>query len=158
MPAARRPRISSHASRRALGSNPVVGSSRNSSSGLADQPQRQVQPPLLAAGQVPDLLPLLPGQPDQADHLVDVARRRVVAGVAGDGLPDGQVRLDRDVLQHQPDPLAQRPAGGPVAGSRPSTVDPAGVRGPESLENLQRGGLARAVRPEQREDLAVPRR
>ena len=41
---------------------------------VADQAQCQVQAALLAAGQVPDLLPLLPGQADQVDHLVDVPR------------------------------------------------------------------------------------
>ena len=120
-----------------------------------DQAQREIQPPLLPAGQAAHLLPGLPGQPDQADHLADRPRRRVVTGVAGDGLPDGQVRLDRDVLQHQPDVLAQRPAGRPVARVVPEHVDLAGVPGPEPFENFQGGGLARAVRPEQREDLAV---
>ena len=121
----------------------------------ADQAERQVQPPLLPAGQVAHLLPGLPGQADQVDHLADVARRRVVARVARDGLPDGQVRLDRDVLQDQPDPLAQRPAAGPVAGVDAEHVDLARVPGAEPLQDLQDGGLARAVRAEQREDLAA---
>ena len=37
-------------------------------------------------------------------------------------------------------------------------ADLAVVAGPVALENLDRGGLARPVRPEQREDLAVPDR
>jgi signal transduction histidine kinase len=54
--------------------------------GIADHAQRQVQPALLAAGQDAHLLPCLSGQAGQVDDLVDVARRRVVAGVAGDRL------------------------------------------------------------------------
>jgi hypothetical protein len=145
VPAARRLRTISQASRRALGSNPVV----------ADHPQGQVQPPLLAAGQGPDLPPRLRGQADQGDDLVDVARGRVVAGVAGQRLADGEVGLDRDVLQHQADLLAQGPAAGPVARVAAEHLGPAGVATAEPLQDLERGRLARAVRPEQREDLPV---
>jgi hypothetical protein len=121
----------------------------------ADQAQRQVQTPLLATGKGPDLLPRLPGQAGQRDHLVHVVGCRIVAGVAGDRLADRQVGLDRDVLQHQPDPLAQRPPVRPVAGIQAEHLDPSGVAGAEPLEDLQGGGLAGAVRPEQREDLPV---
>ena len=123
--------------------------------GVADHPQGQVQPPLLAAGQGPDLPPRLRGQADQGDDLVDVARGRVVAGVAGQRLADREVRLDRDVLQHQADLLAQGAAARPVARVAAEHLGPAGVAAAEPLQDLQRGGLARAVRPEQREDLAV---
>jgi hypothetical protein len=44
----------------------------------------------------------------------------------------------------------------PLAGIEAEYLDPSGVSGPESLEDFQGGGLARAVRPEQREDLPVP--
>ena len=121
----------------------------------ANQAQGQIQAPLLAAGKVPDLLSLLPGQAGQADHLTGVPRCRIVTRIAGNRLADGQVGLDRDVLQHQPDPLAQRPPGGPVARIVAEHLDPSGVPGAESLQDLQRGGLARAVRPEQGEDLPV---
>jgi hypothetical protein len=98
-------------------------------------------------------MPLLPGQADQVDHLAGIARVRVVAGVAGDGLADRQIGLDRDVLQHEPDPLTQRPAAGPVAGIGAEHFDAPGVSGAESLQDLQDGGLAGAVRAEQRENL-----
>lgn len=113
--------------------------------GVTDQAQRQVQAALLAAGQGPDLLPVLPGQADQVDHLAGVAWRGVVAGVAGDGLPDRQVGFDREVLQHDADPFAQLPSGGPVAGVEAKHLDPPGVRGAETLKDLQRRGLPDAV-------------
>ena len=121
---------------------------------VTDQPQAEVQAAFTAAGQVPHLGPLLPGQADQRDHLIDAPWRRVIARVAGDGLADRQVGLDRDVLQDQPDPLPQFPARGPVAGIESQHLGPPGVPFPEALQDLQRRGFPGAVRPQQREDLA----
>jgi hypothetical protein len=98
---------------------------------VADHAERQAQPPLLATRQVLDELPLLAGQPDQLDDLVHVARSEVVAGVARDGLAHGEVRLDRDILQHQADPLAQQPGGCALARIQAEHLDPARVTAPE---------------------------
>ena len=74
-------RISSHAPRRAAGSNPVVGSSRNSRSGIADDAEGEVEAAALATGEA--VAALVDGvlEPDQRDALLDrprssVARRR----------------------------------------------------------------------------------
>ena len=124
--------------------------------GVPDDAEGEVQPPLLPAGQRLDLALLLAGQPDEPDHLTDVARIGVVARVAGDRLAHGQVRLHRQLLEHQPDLLAQLPPGAPVARIEPGHHDLALVRLPVALEDLQHRRLAGAVRPEQGEDLPVP--
>ena len=99
-----------------------------------------------------------PREVDQLDHLVDVARGRVVARVAGDRLPDGQVGLDRDVLQHQADPLAQRrgrrpgrpgPARAPRPGRRPGRGSPRGSPAWSSCRRRSgRAGRRRGMRGE----------
>ena len=153
VPAPRRLRTTSHASRRAFGSNPVVGSSRNSRSGSPIRPSARSRRRFWPPDRLRTFFRCCPARPTRSITSPTVPRRRVVAGVAGDRLADRQVGLDRDVLQHQPDPLAQRPAVGPVAGIDAEHIDPPGVPGAESLQDLQDGGLAGAVRPEQREDL-----
>jgi hypothetical protein len=45
------------------------------------------------------------------------------------------------------------PAVRPVAGIKAEYLGPAAVAGAETLQDLQGGGLAGAIRPEQREDL-----
>ena len=76
---------SSWNSRRAIGSKPAVGSSRNSSSGRPDDADRDVEPPPLPAGQLPDPLVRLRGEPDHVEQVVDRPRpadpRRRVVGV-----------------------------------------------------------------------------
>ena len=72
--------------RRAFGSKPVVGSSRNRSSGSPARAIGDVQPPLLAARELAHAGVALLGQPDEVDDLVHVPGRRVVPGVEVDGL------------------------------------------------------------------------
>ena len=121
--------------------------------GVADQPERDVDSALLASGQRADALRAVVAQPDERDRLVDVARLREVVGEHGDGLAHRVHRVELALLEHQPDPLAPRTR-------RPRRIDaehrhrsggPAAV----ALEDLDRGGLARAVRAEQPEDLAL---
>ena len=122
---------------------------------IADQAEGKVQAALLPAGQRPDLAALQAGQAHQPDDLGHAARRPVVAGRACDRLADGQVRLDRDVLQDQAGPLTQLAGAGPLAGVVAEDLGCPAVAGAEALQDLQRRGLAGPVRPEQRDDLAV---
>ena len=154
-PAVRSWRTSCQASRRAAGSNPVVGSSRNSSSGWPIRPRARSRRRFWPPDSVRTLRRSKPGEADEPDDLGHAQGRRVVAGVAGDGLAHGQVRLDRDVLQDQPGPLAQLASTGPIAWVKAEHFDRAAIAGPESLQDLQRGGLAGPVRPEQGDDLAL---
>ncbi len=153
VPAAARSRISSQNSRRASGSKPVVGSSRKSSSGSADDAQRHVQAALLPAGEGVRPGLRLVGQPDPLDHLVRVVGVGVEAGEVPDHLGHRQLVELAGALQHDADP-------GPPVGVRVGRVDAehgdlAGVPVPVTLQDLHRGGLAGAVRAEQREHLAT---
>ena len=98
----------SHALRRALGSNPVVGSSRKSSSGSPASAiatsSRRCWPPLSRRTRSSRLL----GEPDDLDDLVGRTRVRVVAAVHLDRLAHGEERVDAGRLQHDPDPLLER--------------------------------------------------
>src|SRR6266581_3588713 len=104
MPAVRNPRTSCQASRRGGRIEPGRRLVQVEQRRIADQAEGKVQPALLPAGQRPDFAALQAGQAHQPDDLGDATRRPVVAGRAGDRLADGQVWLDRDVLQDQADP------------------------------------------------------
>ena len=121
--------------------------------GIADEPERHVDPALLSSRQRAEALRAVLAQPDERDRLVDVARVREVASEHADGLTHRVHRIELALLEHEPDPLA------PCA-RRPSGIDAehrhlAGGTGAVALEDLDRGGLARAVRAEQPEDLAL---
>src|SRR6202020_1929898 len=103
-----------------------------------------------------DLAFLFARKAHEPDHLANIARIRVVARVAGDRLAHGQVRLHRELLEHQADLLAQLPAGALVTRVEAGDHDLALVRTPVALKDLQHRRLAGAVRPEQGEDLPVP--
>ena len=112
--------MTSHAARRADGSNPVVGSSRNTMSGSpisarATSSRRRWPPDSCAASVSATSL-----RPTERDGVVDVARRLVVAGVELQALADRQAGLGLGLLQHDADPV---PPGGAGAGcgSTPST-------------------------------------
>ena len=120
----------------------------------AHDAEADIQPPLLPAGEG-----LHPGigllrQADQLDHLVNRARRRVVTRVAGQRLAHRQVRLHRQLLQHDPDPGPQPPPRPPCSRVNPEHLNPASIPGPEPLENLNRRRLPRAIGPQQGEYLA----
>jgi|SRR5579872_3894454 len=66
--------MTSQAPRRALGSKPVVGSSRKKDRGVPDDADSEIQPPLLPPGQRLDLALLLAGEADDPDHLADITR------------------------------------------------------------------------------------
>ena len=133
------PRLSTrlHAWRRAAGSNPVVGSSRNSRSGsptmaratssLRSTARPTARHPAFAAA----------AQAYMVDGLADIARPRVVPRVSLHQFPDGQLGGHMRGLQHEPNPgppgqrrmarvraqhadLARVPPGGIPPASQPS--------------------------------------
>ena len=122
-----------------------------------DERARQVEPPLHPAG-----VGLCPpvgrlGQPDQLEQL----RRALAAGPARDPvepalqleqLPAGLHRVEADLLQGHADAAPHRVTVGNhiMAGDRGA---PSGRR-QQRAEHPHRGGLARAVRSEEAEDLA----
>ncbi len=65
----------SQAARRAAGSKPVVGSSRKRMLRIADQAEREVEAPLLPAGERLHARDALLREADELDHLVHVAGR-----------------------------------------------------------------------------------
>ena len=120
---------------------------------VADEREREVEPPALAAGQglrtsVSLLLKL-----DEPDHLIDTSTAGVVAAVHLDQFGDGQLALDAALLKHDPDPLVHCAfASCRVHGEHGGV---AAVALAVALENLDGGRLARAVRAEQAEHLSL---
>ena len=123
--------------------------------GIADERDAEVEPPLLAARERLDARVRLLLEPDERDHLVDVARRAVVAGEDRVRLAHRQVRPQLRLLEDDADPLAEvrsRPLG--IVAEHAHL---AGVALAVALEDLDGRRLAGAVRSEQPEDLALPR-
>ena len=150
MPRSRRPAIVSQACRRAEGSKPVVGSSRKSSSRVADQRHADVEAALLTAGERAGTGVGLAGEADLLDRLLDRPRRVVVAGVEGERLAHGQVGIEAATLQDDADPLAPGTAGVLRVLAEHAHLADAALA--VALEDLHRGRLARAVGPEEGED------
>ena len=119
---------------------------------VADERDPEIEPPLLASGERAYTCVLLVRETYELDDLVDVARVRVVAGEHPVHLADREQRRLLGVLEDDADPLAE------VAWSL-TRVEPedrcvAAVAAPVALEDLDRGRLARPVRPQQAEHLA----
>jgi hypothetical protein len=121
--------------------------------GGPDDPQGDVEPAPLPAGELAGAGAGLVGEPDSGDHLVRVAGTGVVARVVVHELVDGQLRLVGGALQHDADPGAPGPSGG--ARVLPEHADLAGVPGAEPLEDLDRGGLPGPVGAQDCDDLAA---
>ena len=121
--------------------------------GVARQGQREVQPSPLPGRQLAHLGAAHLGELHHLEQVTERARRRVIGAPQVDQLGHPGLPGEAAFLQDHPGPLAQ--PGGRLRHrvQRPSTrtCPPA----TEALEDLQRGGLARAVRAEQAEDLAV---
>ena len=116
-----------------------------------DERQGQAEPLSLAARQEPVARPGDAAQADEVDQLVGVARVRVEASELDQRLAWPGPRVDAAALEHQADPGTQRaPAAGWV---RAQDAHPATIRLPVSLDDLDGRRLARAVRPEQRDEL-----
>ena len=120
--------------------------------GRARERERQVEPTALAAGEGAHAPVGVVREPDALEQLGRVAGPRVVAGVQLDRLARAQVRVRGSALEDDADALAQRPAA--AAGIEAEHLGPAAVLRAVALEDLDRGRLARAVRAEQRHDLA----
>jgi hypothetical protein len=73
---------------------------------VADQAERDVEPAPLPTGQLLAERVRLLLEPDERDRLVDLARRRVVAGVQLQALADGQTGFGLGLLQDGAHPVA----------------------------------------------------
>ena len=147
MPSDASERIMSQAARRAAGSKPVVGSSRKMSSGsptsATPRSRRRFCPP----ESVFDRASASPSSPTSSITSSTSRGCSVVAGEHAVRLGDGEVRPELRVLQDDADPLAET-ARRARAGSKPSTSTSPPSRCAVALEDLDRRGLAGAVRPE----------
>jgi hypothetical protein len=154
LPRARSERTSSHAVRRADGSKPVVGSSRKTSSGsptrATPRSSRRFWPP----GERLDALARLVGEPGELDHLVHVARPRVVAREHRVHLAHGQRRRQLRLLEHDADPRSV--AASAFHGSAPRTLTspPSRSRYPSRISTVV--VLPAPFGPSRTEDLAGP--
>jgi hypothetical protein len=121
------------------------------SSAISNQGERDEQALLLAAREPGEPRVRLSGQPPALEQLAPVGRVRVERGVQLEGLAHLQLLLELALLQLHADPLVQ-----PVpVGQRVQAEDPhlAAVPPAQPLHALDRGGLARAVRAQDAEDL-----
>ena len=139
MPSERSARIISQAARRAAGIEARRRLVEEDELGVADERDAEVEPALLAAGERLHARVALLAEPDELDHLVDVARVRVVAGEQLVRLADREVRATAPTLEDDADALPQlsrpaslgivpeharprrRRASGSPRGSRPSS-------------------------------------
>src|SRR5690606_30978146 len=121
--------------------------------GCSDDAQRDVESATLATRERAHPRSGHRGQADEFEDLPRVARGAVAAGEHLHDLAHREHSGVADLLQHDPD------AGAPVAAGTPGILaehaDLPGVPLTVALEDLDGGGLAGAVGPEYREDLAV---
>ena len=96
-------------------------------------------------------MPAPPGRPAAAAR--PGRGDRVESAVLDERLARSGATIHATVLQHQPDPGPQRPPAG--RGILPQDRDRAAVARAVALDDLDGRGLAGAVRPEQRHDLAA---
>ena len=154
MPSERSERITSQAARRAAGSKPVVGSSRNSTSGSPIESEAEVEPALLSARErAHALASRFSSRPTRPITLVDVQRLPVVPGEELEALAR-RVRFGYIADDWRTTPMRSRQSQ-----ARPLRVlvehgDRAAVARAVALEDLDRRRLAGAVRTEQAEHLA----
>ena len=139
----RRPALDVHPGRRLVEDDQL---------GAADERERQPEALPLPAGQPPIPRPATDSpRPTSVEQLVRGRDRRLVErAVEREHLAGGHPRVDpAAALEHQPDP---RPVVAPGRRRiRAEDPDPAAIRPPVALEDLDRRGLAGTVRPEQRE-------
>jgi hypothetical protein len=122
--------------------------------GLAEQRERQVQPPPLAARQLLDPHAGLPVEADQGQHLVRRPGPADAARPHPRGLRDGQLGGEAALLEHH---AGAGTYGGPFGeGVVPEDPDGAAGRAGQSLQQFHRRGLARPVGAQQREDFPAP--
>ena len=124
--------------------------------GIADERDAEVEPALLAAGERLHARVALLGEPDELDHLVDVARR-ARSSRRTSRCVSRTVRFGQSSDCWSTTPMRSRNSGPGRCGSCPSTRHLARVAVAVALEDLDRRRLAGAVRAEQAEDLAFAR-
>ncbi|OJF83257.1 hypothetical protein NS14008_34290 [Nocardia seriolae] len=131
--------------------------------GTADNADGHVQAPALTAGQRHHLGVGVLGEPDRGDEFVGVPRpldgrggvRRVEHAQVVEQFADPPLAVVAPGLQHHAQPRPPRLV--PVRGVGAQHLDPSGRAHAEALEDLDGGGLARAVRAEQGDHLAAMR-
>ncbi len=122
---------------------------------VADDAEPHIEAALLAAREPLDPIVRLLFEADHLDDLIDGPGRGVIAGVAAQHLAHRVVRLDCQLLEHDPDAGAKPALGLPAGRVDAERLDLAAATVPETLQYLDRCRLAGAVRPEQGEDLAL---
>ena len=116
-------------------------------------PTREVEPAALAAGERVGAGVELVREADLRGDLVRRPRARVRRAVELDRLAHGEQAVERRLLEHDADPLAERALA--AAGVEAEDAHVAGVGAAVAFEDLDERGLAGAVRAEQREHLAA---
>ena len=119
---------------------------------LADQRERERQALLLPARHAPHQRVPRVLEPDQVEQPFRVVGVVVVGGEQLQRLERLHARVEPAFLQHHADARAQLVAVAPRVDAEHAHL--AGVGSAVALEDLDRGGLARAVRAEQAEHLA----
>src|SRR5690242_8342042 len=152
-PRARTPSISSQVSRRACGSRPVVSSSSTATRGDPSRASAIESRCFWPPDSLPNGVLLLAFQPQHVHQGVPVGRVPVERAVVPERLGYPQLVGQLAVLQLNAEALGQF---GPVAaGIESENADPAGIGRPQALDAFDGRGLARAVRAEDPEDLAL---
>ena len=142
----------SQSCRRDCGSRPVVGSSRNSSSGSPTRAQATASRCFWPPESLPTQASAFSSSDTRRDGLVGVEAAAVEAAEQRERLADGQLLGEARLLQRDADAF---PDGGVVAApAQAEDLDLAGGRGEQPFEDLDRRGLAGAVGAEQAEALA----
>ena len=139
--------------RLASGSKPVVGSSRNSSSGMAMMPSATSSRRRCPPDSVRTLEPDDGAEPDEFEQLLRTRACAVAFGEHAHGLGHGEHPEVAGLLQHDADLGAPAPPRGP--GILTEDAHLPGVAFAVALEDLDGRRLARPVGTEDREDLAV---
>jgi hypothetical protein len=121
--------------------------------GVADERERQVEPPTLAARQRLHTRAALVPEAHQLDHVICRQRARIAARVEREHLAYRQLAVEAGRLQDDPDPLAQRAPA--ELGIEAEHRHAPAAAAPVTLEDLERRGLARPVGAQQREHLPV---
>src|SRR5439155_12751152 len=120
---------------------------------VSDEREPEVEATPLPARELPhDRLGLLL-EPDDRDHLADRPRLVIVPGEEREALAHGEVFVHRGRLENDADPSA--PVARRLRRVRAEHRHRARVAATVALEDLDRRRLSGAVRPEQREDLAL---
>ena len=151
MPSALSRVMTSQSDRRACGSSPVVGSSREHDGRVVDQRDRNRQPLPLPAGKVAARVVGFFLQVDRGDELIDRQRAREERAEQREQLPRGELFKECRGLELHADAFLH-PARFP-AHVDAEDLDPATIGRAQALDHLDGGALARAVGSEQAEDL-----